>query len=191
MEIDEAPLPFRRDDGPVWRLGLEDYQGAGGLAKLLSDHADEVLAQAAPDGERRKVVEHLFRALTDINAEGQAIRRPQTFAELVAVTGSNGPTLEAIIGHFRAEGVLFLTPYGDAPIKPGTLIDISHEALIRCWRKIADDKDGWLQREFRDGLAWKTLRMQAQSGETLSAAATEAREAWLEDSTLAALDRAL
>ena len=30
-----------------------------------------------------------------------------------------------------------------------TLIDISHEALIRCWLKIADDKDGWLQREFR------------------------------------------
>ena len=142
FEIDEAPLSFRRDDGPVWRLGLEDYRGVGGLATLLSDHADEVLAQAAPDPERRKIVEHLFRALTDINAEGQAIRRPQTFAELVAVTGSDAPTLEAIIDHFRAEGVFFLTPYGDAPIKPGTLIDISHEALIRCWRKIADNEDG-------------------------------------------------
>ena len=186
FEIDEAPLSFRRDDGPVWRLGLEDYRGAGGLATLLSDHADEVLAQAAPDPERRKIVEHLFRALTDINAEGQAIRRPQTFAELVAVTGSDAPTLEAIIDHFRAEGVSFLTPYGDAPIKPGTLIDISHEALIRCWRKIADDKDeGWLQREFRDGLIWKSLRMQAQRGETLSAAATDGRDAWLGTSALA------
>jgi hypothetical protein len=179
FEIDEAPLSFGRDDDPAWRLGLEDYRGAGGLATLLSDHADAVLEQAAPDPSREKIVEHLFRALTDINAEGQAIRRPQTFAELVAVTGSDAPTLKAIIGHFRAKGVFFLTPFGDAPIKPGTLIDISHEALIRCWRKIADQEKGWLQREFRDGLIWKTLRMQAQRGETLSAVATEARDAWL------------
>ena len=109
------------------------------------------MAQAAPDPERQKIVEHLFRALTDINAEGQAIRRPQTFAELVAVTGSDGPTLKAIIDHFRAEGSLFLTPYGDAPIKPGTLIDISHEALIRCWPKIADQGGGGCSASFATG----------------------------------------
>ena len=74
---------------------------------------------------------------------------------------------------------------------PDTLIDISHEALIRCWRKIADEKDGWLQREFRDGLIWKTLRMQAQRARRLSAAATETRDAWLGDSALAGLGRAL
>jgi hypothetical protein len=135
LEIDEAPLPFRRDNDPAWRLGLEDYQGAGGLVKLLSDHADKVLAHADPDGERRKIVEHLFRALTDINAEGQAIRRPQTFAELVTVTGSDERTLRDILDRFRADGVSFLTPYGDVPIGPDTLIDISHEALIRCWQK--------------------------------------------------------
>ena len=38
-----------RADGPAWRLGLEDYRGVGGLATLLSDHADEVMAEAAPD----------------------------------------------------------------------------------------------------------------------------------------------
>ena len=135
-----------------WRLGLEDYQDVGGLATLLSDHADEVMKKAAPDPERQTVVEHLFRALTDINAEGQAIRRPQTFAELVAVTGSDEPTLEAIIDCFRAEGSFFLTPYGDAPIKPGTLIDISHEALIRCWWKIADDEAAGSSASFKT--AW-------------------------------------
>jgi hypothetical protein len=140
FEVDEAPLSFQWDEVPAWRLGLEDYPGVRDLATLLSDHADEVLAKAAPDHERRKIVEHLFRALTDINAEGQAIRRPQAFAEIVAVTGSDEPTLEAIIDHFRAEGISFLTPYGDTPIKPGTLIDISHEALIRCWQKLRTRK---------------------------------------------------
>jgi Novel STAND NTPase 1 len=119
------------------------------------------MANVAPDPERQKIVEHLFRALTDINAEGSAIRRPQTLAELTAVTGSDEQTLREIINTFRAEGVSFLTPYGKASIEPDSLIDISHEALIRCWGKIADEKEGWLQREFQDRLIWQSLRMQA------------------------------
>ena len=55
------------------------------------------MAEAAPDEPREKIVEHLFRALTDINAEGHAIRRPQTLAELQAVTGAEPATLEEII----------------------------------------------------------------------------------------------
>jgi hypothetical protein len=79
----------------------------------------------------------------------------------MAVTGSDEQALRDIIDRFRAEGVSFLTPYGDAPIGPDSLIDISHEALIRCWGKIADEKEGWLQREFQDRLIWQSLRMQA------------------------------
>ena len=43
------------------------------------------------DRAAREIVEHLFRALTDINAEGHAVRRPQTLAELKALTGSDEP----------------------------------------------------------------------------------------------------
>ncbi len=175
---------YSHDRGPSWRLELEDYRDAGGLAELLSRHADDVMAEAAPDPRRQKIVEHLFRALTDINAEGSAVRRPQTLAKLMAVTGSNEATLRRIIDIFRAEGVSFLTPYGDAPIGPDSLIDISHEALIRCWRKIAEEKEGWLQREFRDRLIWQSLRIQAgrfaeNEKEILSPAATEYHDAWL------------
>ena len=101
----EARAPFRYEDGPDWRLGLEDYRG-GDLAALLSDHAGQVMAKAAPDPRREKIVEHLFRALTDINAEGNAVRRPQTLAELMAVTRSDEETLTDIIDHFREEGSL-------------------------------------------------------------------------------------
>jgi hypothetical protein len=182
----EAATPSRYESGPLWRLGLEDYRGAGGLAELLSQHADDIMAEACRDAgadepapERQKIIEHLFRALTDINAEGSAIRRPQTLAQLVAVTGSDEGTLRGIIDHFRAEGVSFLRPYGNAEIGPDNEIDISHEALIRCWQKIADPRNGWLQREFHDGLIWKTLLIQAQRGEILSAEATETRDLWL------------
>jgi hypothetical protein len=177
--LGEAPGRYHHERGPARPLGLSDYRESGGLAKLLSNHADQVMHKAAPDAARQKVVEHLYRALTDINAEGHAIRRPQTFAELREVTGADEQTLRDILDPFRAENVSFLRPYGDAPIGPDTLIDISHEALIRCWPKIADAEDGWLRREFRDGLVWKSLLVMAGRNETLSAAATVDRSQWL------------
>jgi formylglycine-generating enzyme required for sulfatase activity len=171
------------DGSPRLRLDLYRKQ-EGGIATLLSDHADRVMAEAAPDQPRQAMVELLFRALTDINADGQGIRRPQRFDRLVAVTGGDRDSLRGIIEAFRAEGVSFLTPYPPAPIEDGTVIDISHEALIRCWRRIADPKDGWLQREFQDGLIWRSLLAPAESYEknpkhVLSPTLTEERVRWL------------
>ena len=75
-------------------------------------------------------------------------------------------------------GVSFLTPYAPRPIEDKTPIDISHEALIRCWRRINDKPDGWLQKEIREGLGWRLLLFQAESftndpTNTLSEPATE------------------
>jgi hypothetical protein len=171
-----------------WRLGIELYRSDTGLKGLLSDHADAVMLEA----ERRtgradadaRVVEDLFRALTDINAEGQAIRRPRSFSDLVKVTGATESVLRQVIDAFRAEGVSFLRPYGTGPLDRESLIDISHEALIRCWQKIAEPKDGWLIREFRNGLVWRALLVQAESFErdptnVLAAATTDEREKWM------------
>src|SRR5262249_16665804 len=80
----------------------------------------------------------------------------------------------------------FLRPYGTDPIRPDEEVDISHEALIRCWQKIADRRDGWLQREFRDGLTWRSLLVAADDFErnptnVLGPTATDDRENWLKD----------
>ena len=115
------------------------------MSGLLSDHADAIAGLAAND----QAVEDLFRALSDINPDGQGIRRPRRLCDLVAMTGAPEEALRGAIDAFRADGVSFLTPYGSEPLGDGDLVDIGHEALIRCWRRMADRKDGWLQREFR------------------------------------------
>ena len=92
-------------------LARGDFEHTGGLARLLSDHADSVAAKAAPFAGKTDAVERLFRALTDINAEGRAIRRPQSFGQLVALCGIPAKDLDSIIDLFRADGVSFLTPY--------------------------------------------------------------------------------
>ena len=75
---------------------------AGGLAELLSSHADAVMASAAPDERREQIVEAVFRELTDVNAEGSAIRRPLRVPKLCAVTGATPERLRPILDAFRA-----------------------------------------------------------------------------------------
>jgi formylglycine-generating enzyme required for sulfatase activity len=164
-------------------LKAEALEAWGGLANLLSSHADMVVDAAAPDAERQYAVERLFRALTDLNVESQGIRRPRVFRDLVALTEIGEEKLRAIIDALRGDGVSFLTPYPPEVIDEGTPIDISHEALIRCWNRLADPQDGWLRREFDDGLIWRSLLVEARSFDrnekrVLSPATTEERWDW-------------
>ena len=69
-------------------------------------------------------------------------------------------------------------------IEDETSIDIGHEALIRCWTKVADPQTGWLRREFSDGLVWKTLVLGATAFESdrrqmLPAVTAAQRNKWL------------
>ena len=132
------------------------------------------------------VVERLFRALTDINADGRAIRRPQRFGTLVVLCGTSADDLRRVLDAFRSENVSFLSPYAPAAIDDDTVIDIGHEALIRCWSKVADPQHGWLQREFSDGLVWRSLLVQADAfkgdrRQMLSPATAKQRTKWLNE----------
>jgi WD40 repeat protein len=164
---------------PVLDLAL--YNELGPLGRLLSNHADSV---ADATGADTVVIEELFRALTDINAQGKAVRRPQTFGSLVAVTNTTEDKLRKILDAFRKPGVSFITPYEPIAIQTDTNVDISHEALIRRWHRIADHPHGWLQNEFRDGLTWRTLIAQAEqfqsnSENVLPEGTAQARNAWI------------
>lgn len=170
------------------QLGIGDFPRAGGLAGLLSAHAQDIAASdrlSPKTGTPERLVEDVFRALTDINTDGKAVRRPQTLARLCEVTGVDIKVLRPVIDAFRADGVSFLSPYGNRPLAPDDLVDVSHEALIRCWRALAEPGHGWLFQEFRCGLIWRALLVQAESFErdpnnVLSPAATDEREAWME-----------
>ncbi len=179
--------------GETWRLTAAHYP-ADGLGALLSRHADNVATQAlaalpvALPG-RDRVVEDLFRTLTAITAEGHAVRRPQTLGQAAAVAGTEVDVLARVVDCFRADGVSFLTPRADGrPLVADDWIDIGHEALIRGWTALAELRDGWLVREFRNGLVWRSLLVQADSferdpGNVLSDATTEERQRWMERRT--------
>ena len=155
--------------GPTKFLQAQDYPG---LRQLISNHADEILDELTQaGGENLRATEYLFRALTEVDTDGRGIRRPQRFADLVAVTGADRSTLTEIVDRFRRPDCGFLIPSTGLALSDDTVIDIGHEALIRCWTRL-DDKAvdsssgkpvGWLPREQEDGRVWRALLVSAES----------------------------
>jgi hypothetical protein len=145
-------------------LDFEHYAGAGGLAHALDQHADSIVASLPPGP--RAWVERLFRALTTMEG-GRAVRRPARLDRIFEVLGVT--TDEAARADVRAAIEAFADPENSLlvsstglPLREGSVIDISHESLIRNWRQLQQ----WLREETRSAewflsLAGDTLRFRA------------------------------
>jgi tetratricopeptide (TPR) repeat protein len=143
------------------------YDAIGRMTDALSRHADEIFDQCA--GEEL-AIEQAFRALSEVDREGRAIRRALRFDKLLAETGVSESDLRAGLDRFRAPNCSFLLP--SLSVSPTLAaderIDIGHEALLRRWKKIAGKTEaidpktgrpppGWLSEEQIDGQRYHTL----------------------------------
>jgi len=112
----------------------------GGLNATLDRHADEAFGEL--DADQQATAEILFRALTE-RVEGERdIRRPVKISEVAAVAGKPPEQVIACTEPFRRADRNFLMPplvaNRNQHLGVGDIIDITHESLIRQWRKLWD-----------------------------------------------------
>jgi len=113
-----------------------DYEAAGGLANALSNHAEEAFADLT--AKQQHIAEIMFRCLT----EGDR-RRPVTLNEVAKVARVSTAEIEDVTKVFRRADRCFLRPYGDEPLQTDSILDISHESLIRQWKRL----NNWVEQE--------------------------------------------
>jgi len=140
----------RKGRGPV--IGEVDFNTVGGL-KALDTHAVAVYGAVGHQDLTRRV----FQSLTESAEPGRENRRPRKMLELVEETGSDFTAVKAVVDHFREEGCSFLSPPEDRELKPDSVIDITHESLIRGWARLrewvrADSDAGEWYRRVEDRL---------------------------------------
>ena len=144
-------------------VDLPEYKG---LRQGLSNHADEIFDTIVNDSSLKpsgpameSAIQALFSALTAVDGNGRYIRRPQTFAQLCDVSGLDGKTLNEVLRPFRLRSAGFLMPQGTQDLQGEDIVDISHEALIRHWGKLAGSlsQAGWIQSEAEDGQRYRAL----------------------------------
>jgi len=145
------------------RLTRQTYEDIGRMAEALSRHADEILVQCAG---KELAVEQAFRALSELDREGRAIRRALRFDKLLAETGVKESDLRAVLDRFRAPTCSFLLPSPSVSpmLAADDRVDIGHETLLRRWKKLAGETEtvearrgGWLGKEQADGQRYRTL----------------------------------
>jgi len=132
-------------------LTLEDYRAAGELTGALSLHADQAYGEL--DQNQQSLAETLFRCLCERSSEQVDTRRPVRLEEVAEVAAVEVAVLKPVVEVFRHPDRCFLTPPAPEPLGPDSIIDISHEALIRNWRKL----NGWVGIEAESAESYRRL----------------------------------
>ncbi len=164
-------------------LTLDAYKKLGGIERTLSNHADGAYNKLKP--EQQQLAETLFRCLSSREeSHRKDTRNPSKFGEIAKICAptpgdrikasekhleETTKKLKTIINIFRDPSCSFITPPAPEEIKLGTVLDISHENLIRQWTKMCGDpkkegreKEGWVKLEAKKRRTYASLADDAQ-----------------------------
>jgi hypothetical protein len=136
-------------------LTYEHYEAAGGFEQGLSKHADEAYSELT-EGQQR-VAEVLFRALSQYGPEGRERRRFATVGAIEGLAEVSADEVAKVADTFRRPDRSFLTPPINQALTSDSVLDISHEALIRNWDKLAE----WATAEDKSARRFQWLKQTA------------------------------
>ncbi len=114
-------------------IGINHYESIGKMEKALSEHANEAHDELSLEGKR--ICESMFKTLTERGGDNRGIRHPTSIEEIAAIAVADIGEVKTAIEVFRKPGRSFLSPSG-VKLYDYSIIDISHESLMRIWDKL-------------------------------------------------------
>jgi hypothetical protein len=133
---------WERGDPDGHPIEPSDLEAIGGMPEALSRHADEAFGSLASERER-KIAERLFKCLTERGSDNRELRRPTPLSRIGEIANADPAEVISVIDVFRAPGRSFLMPPHGVALEGGSVIDISHESLIRQWGRLRS----WVEEE--------------------------------------------
>ena len=123
-------------------IDIADYEAIGTVREALSRHADEAYEETGSE-LGKQIAERMFQALTDRSTDRRGVRRPASVAEIAGICQSTEAEVIAVVEVFRRPGRCFLMPPAGTPLAARSIIDISHESLMRVWTRLV----AWAEEE--------------------------------------------
>lgn len=120
---------------PERAISYNDYNTIGTVKDAISRHADEVYNQL--DDEGKIICEKLFRLITGKSGENRNIRYPSKVKTISSALMCSDVELHKVIERFRDPSTSVLTPFHPMPLDDDSIIDLSHESLIKLWDRLA------------------------------------------------------
>jgi WD40 repeat protein/uncharacterized membrane protein YqjE/energy-coupling factor transporter ATP-binding protein EcfA2 len=158
-------------------LTMTHYEKIGRLNTVLSKHAEEAYEEL--DSNQQKIAEILFCNLTEREDGHRDTRRPVKLHEIAEQAKVSSKEVADVVNIFRQKGRSFITPTLEHVLTPDSLLDISHESLIRQWVRLKQ----WINKEAEFAELYKRLedsayRWQKQQAELWSGIELEMALEW-------------
>jgi tetratricopeptide (TPR) repeat protein len=155
-------------------IGIEHYEMVGGMERALAIHATEAFSELK--GRQPQIAEKLFKALTEKGEDNREIRRPATLGEICAIADATPQEVIEVIDVFRREDRSFLMPPVGILLAAETMVDISHESLIRNWSLLK----AWVDDEAESARMYRRLADAAAFNNQLTGTLLEMALDWRE-----------
>jgi energy-coupling factor transporter ATP-binding protein EcfA2 len=145
-------------------IDFDDYVKIGGTANALSNHAEEAYGEL--DEKSRIIARRMFQCLTEKGPDNREVRRPTRIGTIAEIVGVSVPEVINVVMEFRRPDRSFLTPPVVVALDERSVIDISHESLIRHWMRLSDwveDESEWAK-SYRHLAETAALHEQGKAG---------------------------
>jgi WD40 repeat protein/energy-coupling factor transporter ATP-binding protein EcfA2 len=138
-------------------LGLTHYAAIGTMARALDQHAEQAFAELGTPA-RQQICEKIMKALTNWGTDARGTRRPTKLGTLCALAHATEAEVTEVIAVFRRPSRSFLMPPAGEALNAETVIDISHESLMRVWERLK----AWGEAEARSAQTYRRLSETAE-----------------------------
>lgn len=132
-------------------MDIRHYNAIGKISQALSQHANEAYDELTT--REKEIAEVLFKSITEKNHEDKGLRRPSRLDLIAELAGANEQEVIKVVEHFRRPGRSFLMPAANFPLRPDSLIELSHESLMRIWNRLG----AWVEEEYESAQMYKRL----------------------------------
>ncbi|MCD4770396.1 MAG: hypothetical protein K8R35_09540 [Bacteroidales bacterium] len=132
-------------------VSVADYDAVGQMSEAMSRHANEAYEEL--DSKEKEICQVLFKTITEKGSDNKGLRHPTKVETIAAIARCSVEELCKVVDIYRAVGRSFITPGTDVKLTPETVIDISHESLMRVWDRLAE----WVDEEAASVLMYVRL----------------------------------
>jgi WD40 repeat protein len=123
-------------DEPDRPIGKVDYDSVGTMKDAMSLHVNEAYEELSLKG--REICEILFKTITEKGPDNKGLRHPTNASVIMAVSGCTIDELSEVVEKFRIPSRSFITPRQNIPLTEDSVIDLSHESLMRLWDRLRE-----------------------------------------------------
>jgi WD40 repeat protein len=128
-------------DEPARPVSFTDYDSVGTMSDAMSRHANEAFEELTLKG--RAVCEKMFKSITEKGTDNKGIRHPSPVSKIMSVIQCTAEELFEVVEKFRIPSRSFVTPRQEIALTTDSIIDLSHESLMRLWDRLKE----WVDEE--------------------------------------------